>query len=392
MIYKGDALGYIEETPSVLRDILCRAEDITADAVRVLEGRPASEIYLIGCGSSYHAAYMVEQDLRHLLGIRVRAARPGEFADLEDTMDDRAVVLGISQQGTSVGVIRALDRMRERGVTTIAVTGEHDTEITAHADATLYVECGEEDAGATTKGFTATAFTLLLLFHILRERTNHVEEAERRAFRDAMLALIQEMEQAARCCGEWCGAYADQLASSHDLILIAEGDWNALREELVLKFSETCRFPVRGYDAEEFMHGCYNAVNEDTDILLLGNPAEGMAGRLYRYYAARNRVLCVTGDWGSLRDAGHVMGQEDTAAEAQLRMMGQEGTAAEAQLRVMGQEDNAAEAQFCVWSSILPLQRLFVMTSRKRGIDLNVPRDPAFHIIMGSKLEETDER
>lgn len=72
------------------------------------------------------------------------------------------MVTGISQQGTSAAVIKALDDVRERGIATISMTGEYDTEITRHADANIYIECGYEDAGATTKGFTATVLTLMI--------------------------------------------------------------------------------------------------------------------------------------------------------------------------------------------------------------------------------------
>lgn len=77
------------------------------------------------------------------------------------------MVTGISQQGTSAAVIKALDDVRERGIVTISMTGEYDTEITRHADANIYIECGYEDAGATTKGFTATVLTLMIWLLIL---------------------------------------------------------------------------------------------------------------------------------------------------------------------------------------------------------------------------------
>lgn len=71
-------------------------------------------------------------------------------------LSEDAVVLGISQQGTSTAVIEALDKVRKQGIIGISVTGEYNTEITRHSDRNIYVECGYEDAGATTKGYTAT--------------------------------------------------------------------------------------------------------------------------------------------------------------------------------------------------------------------------------------------
>ncbi len=63
-----------------------------------------------------------------------------------------AVVIGISQQGTSAAVIRVLDEVRRLGIATLSVTGEYNAEITRHSDANLYIECGYEGCGCDDKG------------------------------------------------------------------------------------------------------------------------------------------------------------------------------------------------------------------------------------------------
>ena len=93
------------------------------------------------------------------------------------------MVTGISQQGTSAAVIKALDDVRERGIVTISMTGEYDTEITRHADANIYIECGYEDAGATTKGFTATVLTLMIWIIDTAESIGRITEKEAEANR-----------------------------------------------------------------------------------------------------------------------------------------------------------------------------------------------------------------
>lgn len=66
----------------------------------------------------------------------------------------------------------------------------------------------------------------------------------------------------------WCSEISEKLKDNEDMILISGNKMRSLLLEGILKFSETCRFPVRGYEAEEFMHGMYNAVTSKTNFYI----------------------------------------------------------------------------------------------------------------------------
>ena len=130
MVYQGDALKYIYETPDILRSILQGEQGILRESVSFLENRKISEIYLAGSGSSYNSAQAVSAFAKKLLGIRVFPVYPTAILEESFLISRDAVVIGISQQGTSAAVIQALDEMHRRGIATLSVTGEYDTEIT----------------------------------------------------------------------------------------------------------------------------------------------------------------------------------------------------------------------------------------------------------------------
>ena len=160
----------------------------------------------------------------------------------------------------------------------------------------------------------------------------------------------------------WCERTAEKLKECRDLMILSGGSLDSMLREGVLKFSETCRFPVRGYEAEEFMHGMYNAVTEQVEFLYLF-PAEGYEvqrmKRLYGYYSSqKNRQYAIN----MPRDGMSCMGEN--ALSCRFR----------------------GDVDFSVLEYMLPQQLLFVLTSRARGIDLNRPKDPDFHKYMGSKL------
>ncbi|MDD3138979.1 MAG: SIS domain-containing protein [Lachnospiraceae bacterium] len=357
MIYHGDACQYVLETPDILRNIMEQQNAIFCQCCKLLKQRELSEIYLVGSGSSYHSAIVAADFMKKLLGIPVLTVYPIDFMDEIELASNHALLIGISQQGTSVAVIKAMDKMNEKGGLTISCTGEYDTEITRHAQANIYVECGIEDAGSTTKGYTATAFTLLLLgLHIAKERNLLSEEIWNR-YQKQLKDITENISKVIAASIPWCEKQGEDLSKCSDLIILASGQCKKLIPEVVLKFSESCRFPVRGYAAEEFMHGMYNAVNETTQFLYLfagEGEEDNRLWKLYEYYQSQhNRQYCIN------------VTVEQGLAECFTK-----------------------RTPFSVLELIIPLQILFIHTSRKRGINLNIPKDPDFHKYMQSKIEE----
>lgn len=380
MIYQGDAWKYIYDTPDILEGILEKEDGLLQESRRLLTGRKISEICLTGSGSSYNAAAAASAFAKKRLGIRVVPVYPSALMEDADAVPENAVVLGISQQGTSMAVIQALDVLKKRGMAVISVTGEYDTEITRHGNANLYVECGYEDAGATTKGYTATVLTLMLFFLMTAEITGQISERDADAYRKRLRKVIRNMKSVLTDSRFWCEQTAKELKTSTDLIVISGGSLRGFLQEAVLKFSETCRFPVRGYEAEEFMHGIYNSVNASTDFLYLfpagGREVQRMM-KLYEYYEKQ----------GNRQFAVHMpvsVPETDAAGtDGSAETPDQEGQCSVRSLTCRFLDD----VDFSVLEYALVQQMLFVLASRERGIDLNLPRDPEFHKYMKSKTE-----
>lgn len=346
MIYHGDAMKYIQETPKVLREIWRYREAIFRNSIKVLDGN-VNGIYLTGAGSSYHAAVAAVDFLREVLHREVYVVQPEELVGMLEILPASSACIGISQQGNSVSVIRALNAAKEHGFRTIAMTGEHDTEITRHADAVAYIECGIEDAGATTKGFTATALSLMLLgirYAFVREE---LKGDSLRELDQCLRKCIMLMDTIPELMENYYAVAREVLQNIQDLFIISDYRSRVVMLECELKFSETCRFPVRGRVADSFMHGLYNAVSKDTTFLMIGNDPN--VEKLKNYYRERgNHVLSI--------------GREE-----------------------LGNYEECVP--FDVLAFTMATQILFVKLSKDLGIDLNVPVDPEFHKKMDSKLE-----
>lgn len=357
MIYYGDPESYIYETPGVLRKIAEKRQEIFRDALQKTDWKHCRRLCLTGSGSSYHGALCARPFLRKVLGFPVEALIPMVCIEDLEFYEPECVVIGISQQGTSLSSIRALDAAGKRGFGTISMTGEHDTEIMRHAQANLYIECGIEDAGATTKGYTATAFTLMLLGLEAAKQTGTICPERYDQYLGRLLHTIEGMQRVLQASEAWYQRNRGGLLRCSQMVVTGYGINFATVLEGTLKIMETCRFAVRGYEVEEFMHGIYNSVDEQTQMIYIGAPGKEQDRilRLYHYYQEKLPY-------------GYFLGGNETKDQNLTGCF-------------------TDDEDFSPLEYILVFQILILRLSRDRGINMNVPKDPEFHKKMASKLE-----
>ena len=108
MVYQGDALKYIYETPDILRSILQGEQGILRESVSFLENRKISEIYLAGSGSSYNSAQAVSAFAKKLLGITGFSVFPTTIFLGIFFFFRGAVVISNLPQGNTAGGIQGL--------------------------------------------------------------------------------------------------------------------------------------------------------------------------------------------------------------------------------------------------------------------------------------------
>lgn len=338
MIYHGDAMSYIKETPLIFSEIIKNSDEIVnTPALSELDN--AGDIIITGTGSSYNAGIMVREAMQTILDRRVTVVYPSELDPELKISSKDTLVIGISQQGTSVSVIEALDKANKLNRKTIAMTGETGTEITRHCNQVIMIECGEEDAGATTKGFSTTGFTLLFLaIALIGKDKDKVAEWKSKMMKIPMAVCkaldLGKLDQ-----------IAEKLMGFKHLMIISSDCFKNLMPEIALKFSETCRKPVAGMDAEMFCHGMYNAVQQDTTFLFVSRDGDKRIQKLNNYYRACGNQTVL--------------------------------------LNVSQEKSELAT----IFSVTIATQYIWVQTSRKMGVNLNIPKDPDFHKIMGSKIE-----
>lgn len=352
-----DMYDYILESKDAVRNIVDQQETIFAEALTYLKGKQIEQVYVLGSGTSYHAAMAAKRVVEDTLGVKIINMYPMEFVDNERVFNPKTLVVGISHAGRSSSTIKALDKARELGLLTICMTAERNRPIVDHADRTVYIEIGDEFAGPKTKGYIGSVATIAMLGIKLAVQQGKLGEAEKKALENRMLATSDQIPDIAAKAWDWYKANAEELKRCRRLIVLGYESCMSSMLEGTLKILEAVRYSVTGYELEEFMHGVYHSINEDTYMLYLGCP-----GKHYQRMAAMMRYF-------------------ETERRAHSYMITSDEAQANGSTFVYPFQN---DHYFASMEYVVPLQVIARKLSLDLGIDCNLSSDPDFHKKMGS--------
>jgi glucosamine--fructose-6-phosphate aminotransferase (isomerizing) len=246
-------LAEIHEQPRALRRLLGHAgryAEVAAEARR----REVHLVRMVGHGSSDNAAsYGVYAfgllpawtALRDSISLSVYY---GAEVDLRSSC-----VVALSQSGETPDVLEYVQRARERGAFTIAVTNEPESALADAAEATLPLAAGPERAIAATKTYTTQVAALALLAGHAAGRGAEVETGIEETAR-LLEELLPALERRA-------SEIAVSLAFVGRMFVIGRGPEYATAREISLKLHETCRVAAQPLTATDLVHGPVAAID-----------------------------------------------------------------------------------------------------------------------------------
>ena len=268
-----DMFDYILESKEAVRHIVEHQDEIFDEAVSFC-GTDIDTIYIIGSGTSYHSALCARSVLEKELKIKVNAAYPIRFKDDELITSKNTLVIGISHAGRSSSTIMGLDHARDLGLKTISMTAEKDRPIMEHADKNVYIDIGHEYAGPKTKGFFCSIATIVIFGLKLGVSKGLITEQRKQEIIERMLKTTDNIPDIAMKADKWYQNNREDLMKSRRIIVVGYDNCLGAMMEGTLKISEACRYSVIGYELEEFMHGIYHGIDENTYMLYIASPGQ----------------------------------------------------------------------------------------------------------------------
>ncbi|QSQ08274.1 Glutamine--fructose-6-phosphate aminotransferase [isomerizing] [Koleobacter methoxysyntrophicus] len=316
--YPHFMLKEIHEQPRALKDTMTGRIDPERGDIRLDEITIKAEdlenidkIFIVACGTAYHAGIVGKHAIERLTRIPVEVDIASEFRYRDPMVDDRTIVIIISQSGETADTLAALRESKKRGARIIAITNVVGSSVSREAEDVLYTWAGPEIAVASTKAYSTQLVSLymLALKMALEKGTVDREEAV-----EIMREMKQLPEKAQRIIGgeQKIKELAYQYSKWDDVFFIGRGLDYAVALEGSLKLKEISYIHAEAYPAGELKHGTLALITEGIPVISLVTQEqlyEKTLSNIKEVEAREATVIAVAmeGDENIAKNANHVI-------------------------------------------------------------------------------------
>ncbi|MBR0080622.1 MAG: glutamine--fructose-6-phosphate transaminase (isomerizing) [Synergistaceae bacterium] len=150
-----------------------------------------SQIYIIACGSAYHAGAVAQYVIEDLAKIPVRIELASEFRYRNMPMNKNSLAIIISQSGETADTLAAMRRAKENGIKTLAIVNVVGSTIAREADSVFYTMAGPEIAVATTKAYSAQLIACYVLAMQFAKVRNEIDDS----YYEKLMSDIQKLPE-----------------------------------------------------------------------------------------------------------------------------------------------------------------------------------------------------
>ena len=300
--YRHYMLKEIMEQPQVVAGALRGRVNFDANRVELpdfpfsdREIREFRRVVLTGCGTSLNAAHVGRYLVEQFAGLPAEVESASEYRYREPFLDDKTLVVAISQSGETADTIAAMEDAAERGARLLAICNVEESQAARLADGVLYMGSGMEIGVASTKTFIASITILFLLGVYLAQARDMLSAEERRG-------LIADLARCPRLIGEMLADVSEyrQLAQKfsgyNGFLYLGRGINSAIAQEGALKLKEVSYIHAEGYPAGEMKHGPIALIDRNMATLALAprdRLYDKMVGNIKEVRARRGVVLGV---------------------------------------------------------------------------------------------------
>ncbi|MDK9496895.1 glutamine--fructose-6-phosphate transaminase (isomerizing) [Streptomyces katrae] len=267
-------LKEIAEQPKAVADTLLGRIDasglLTLDEVRIPASvlREVDKVVIVACGTAYHAGMIAKLAIEHWTRIPCETELASEFRYRDPILDQRTLVIAISQSGETMDTLMALRHAREQGARVLAVCNTNGSTIPRESDAVLYTHAGPEVAVASTKAF----LTQLVACYLVALYLGQVRGTK---WGDEIRAVIRELSDIAAAVDtvletmEPVRALARSLADKDTVLFLGRHVGYPVALEGALKLKELAYMHAEGFAAGELKHGPIALIEKDLPVVVV---------------------------------------------------------------------------------------------------------------------------
>ncbi len=265
----------IMEQPKAIRDTISpriRDGKIVLDDITLTREQVESfrRIVIVACGSAYHVGVVAKYALEQLTRIPVEVDVASEFRYRHPIIDDKALVLVISQSGETADTLAAMREAKRLGARTLSIVNVVGSSIANESDDVLYTWAGPEIAVATTKAYSTQLAVVYLLALYLADLLGTISSQEYASYLEDLQRLPEQIEAVLQN-REHIQYFASRNFNAKDIFFIGRNIDYALSLEGSLKLKEISYIHSEAYAAGELKHGTISLVEDGTLVVALAS-------------------------------------------------------------------------------------------------------------------------
>jgi glutamine---fructose-6-phosphate transaminase (isomerizing) len=314
--------------------------------------RDVRRIVIVACGTSYHAGLIGRYALEEWARIGVEMDIASEFRYRNPVVGPGDLVIGITQSGETADTLAAMRIARERGATVLAITNIMGSQATRDADGVLYTRAGLEVSVAATKTFVAQVAVMYLLALRMAELRGTLP-------RERRIELVRELKRIPSCIAELLGRLPAEIAAIADahydkgfFLYLGRHVGLPVALEGALKLKEISYISADAYAAGEMKHGPIALLDERTPVVCTATDSpvlDKVVSNMQEVRARGAHVIAIATD-GNVTIGEH--------AEQVVRVP-------------------ASDWMLQPLLAVVPLQLLAYEIARRRGLNVDQPRNLA---------------
>lgn len=256
----------IEEQPLVIRRIMQNYSDengnLTIPEAVLKDLRECDKVYIIACGTSYHAGILGKHYFEKIAGKPAESYVASEFVYNMPLLTEKPLFVFISQSGETADSRAVLVKIKEMGYKSLTITNVKGSTLSREADNTLLLYAGPEIAVASTKAYCAQVAVLAIVATALKNNIGIDLKYE--------LALVANTIEG--ICGdkELYSALAEEyLGKARNCFYIGRSIDYFVCLEAALKLKEISYIQTEGFAAGELKHGTIALIEENTPVVAI---------------------------------------------------------------------------------------------------------------------------
>jgi glucosamine--fructose-6-phosphate aminotransferase (isomerizing) len=267
-------LKEIYEQPHAIQECLRGRVDgvgnVTLPELDAIEDRlrAVERVYVVGCGTASYASMVGAYLTQDWAKLPATAQIGSEMRYSPPPIDERTLVVSVSQSGETADTLAPQKLAAERGATIVVVTNVVGSAITREADAVCYLQAGPEIAVASTKAFVTQVLVLEMIALQLARLRGTMTEHQLRTYGQALRELPRHAAETLSLAPQ-VKKLAKRYAHVRDLIYVGRGVGYPIALEGALKLKELSYVHAEGYAAGELKHGPIALLDPDTPLVAI---------------------------------------------------------------------------------------------------------------------------